>query len=316
MTEKPKKPPTLLMRTAFFVDSLRYYTGLGMPKLERIIRENLYEAYGLPAPSYEIIRDYFRLQRVIAYEPKKKTSRIAPWLLAAEIEFPGAAFAFFHPIFDILYGQLESSIFWKTALEKIPDQWIEIEEKRGNIEKAKEWRTLNASKAVRTHHRKKSLRYETLAFIHLLLMRFGEPYKSQFFSQDEAGFRWYRTYSDSFEREDEIFATQKNFDGLGILYLLLNEAAELGDLRRYDYLRQKISSMLPDLCKFPGCRRIGVFIRWELSQKIDSGIFIRGYSRTLCMGLGLPAYWRRTAMNELLDGEDFLEDDGDELHVF
>jgi len=140
------RQPTLFLRTAYFIDSLCEQTGMNFEGIEERIRNNQYIAYGLDAPAYETVRDYFRLHRSVAFEPRlgrdgntpgQQSERIfqrdrkAPWLLAAEAEFPGSSFSFFHPLFDLLFGRLESSAFWASHFNKIPESWINQEEAEG-----------------------------------------------------------------------------------------------------------------------------------------------------------------------------------------
>lgn len=95
--------PTLYLRSACFIDNLKEITGEGFPKLEKRIRENQYDAFKLPAPATETVRDYFRLYLPVAFEPTRKVTS-NPWLLAVELEVPGSSAAFFHPLFDLLFG--------------------------------------------------------------------------------------------------------------------------------------------------------------------------------------------------------------------
>lgn len=70
MDRKVIRQPTLYLRSAYFIDSLRAASGQGFLKLEKRIRQNQYEAVGLAAPELETIRDYFRLHRSVAFEPR------------------------------------------------------------------------------------------------------------------------------------------------------------------------------------------------------------------------------------------------------
>jgi hypothetical protein len=58
----PTRP--LLIRTAHFLDKLRLETGLGAPTLYARIAENQYRRHNLPPPSFETVRDLFRLRAV------------------------------------------------------------------------------------------------------------------------------------------------------------------------------------------------------------------------------------------------------------
>ena len=76
---------SLYLRTAFFTDSLRATTGLSISKLEKIVKDNQYDAYGLRAPSHDTVKDYFRHKRSPSVDNKDRDTQ--PWLIACEQEF-------------------------------------------------------------------------------------------------------------------------------------------------------------------------------------------------------------------------------------
>ena len=116
----PTRP--LLIRTAHFLDKLRLETGLGAPTLYARIVENQYRRHNLPPPSFEIVRDLFRLRASPGINPHPAND--IPWLFAAALEFPGSTYNFFHPVFDLLFEYLESGWKWDQRVSKIPPEWI------------------------------------------------------------------------------------------------------------------------------------------------------------------------------------------------
>ncbi len=291
MAKKTIKQPSLYLRSGYFIDCLRAQTGQGMTALERRIRESQYEANGLEPPSDELVRDYFRLYRTVAFEPRRK-ERIAPWLLAAEMEFPGSASAFFHPMFDLLFGQIESTVFWETELGKIPEKWIAGAEQRGDSAIAQEWQAMNTLKSGRKHRKRQHLDVAPLSFIHLSLMRLPEHIGTRLFERRGLATTWARCYSSVPSEEIEFLLSLQSFDALCALAFLTKEAAEIGDMRRYSSAKDGAMQLLPKLVEFPGCRRIGKLLHLVLLDELTNQMLPRRYSRTLHMGFGLPTSWR------------------------
>jgi len=196
---KTIKQPSLFLRSGYFIDNLKSSTKLGFEKIEEVIRMNQYNegkrcvgSY-LLAPPYDTVRDYFRLYRSVAFEPNEKAN-FAPWLLAAELEFPGSSSAFFHPIFDLLFGELESSFFWSSHFRSIPEKWIEVARARGDTKIAHEWELMNQSARSRKHRTKPSTALDTLSLVHLSLLRLPSEIKDVLFEGNGSAPGWSRRY--------------------------------------------------------------------------------------------------------------------------
>jgi hypothetical protein len=292
--------PSLYLRSGYFIDRLRAETGLGMVRLERRIRERQYEARGLTPPSVDLVRDYFRLRRAVAFEPRMGKSATAPWLLAAEIEYPGSSLAYFHPMFDWLFGQVESAIFWDAHFRKIPEPWIAEAERRGDVALVQEWRAINRGQSKLRHRRKISAPLDDLALIHLSMMRLPQPTMSRLFERQGLTMGWTRRHDR--EREVQMLLANPGFDALCALVLLADEAAKMGDARRFIQARVGAIALLESLEHYPGCQRIGAQLANYLTRKLMAEEFApRRYSQAPVYGIGLPTSWLVMASESALE---------------
>ncbi|UCV28139.1 hypothetical protein [Ferribacterium limneticum] len=292
--------PSLYLRSGYFIDRLRAETGLGMVRLERRIRERQYEARGLTPPSVDLVRDYFRLHRAVAFEPRLGRSVIAPWLLAAELEFPGSSLAFFHPIFDWLFGQVESAIFWDAHFRKIPEPWIADAARRGDVTLVQEWRAINRGQSKLRHRRKINVPLNDLALIHLSMMRLPEPIMSQLFERQGLTMGWTRRYGG--KRQIQMLLENPGVDSLCALALLTDEAVKIGDGLRFGRAREGAMVLLKGIASYPGCQRIGSALERQLMLKLKAEEFApMRYSQAPCYGIGLPTSWLVMAAERMLE---------------
>ncbi len=305
MTEEPMKnkirQPALYMRSGYFIDSLKASTRLGFDQLDKQIRENQYGARGtepgLPAPSVETVRDYFRLHNAVAFEPNQK-SRAAPWLLAAELEFPGSSAAFFHPVFDLLFGSTESSFFWKSRFSRVPQKWIEQAKARGDSQMAYEWELMNEAVESRKHRSKPDTTIDLLSFVHLSLLRLPAEIRDAFFDGNGSKPNWTRRYAAP-KREVGPLGKMRTMESLAALLALMMEGAEIGDRERLVASRDALLTQMTFLESHPGCRRIKGLLKQELLHKCRD-TDVREYNGFVHFGFGLPASWRAMELQEFL----------------
>lgn len=267
--------------------------------LERRIRENQYEAHGLTAPPFETIRDYFRLVRPVAFEPPQTKAATPPWLFAAELEVRGSAFAFFHPLFDLLFGPVQSSYFWSTKFRMIPTQWIDDVEKRGDRDQAAAWRSENASKANRSHRKKTASEIDNLSFTHLSMLRLPSILRDCLFERKEPAVGWVRRYG-PVESEIEVLLQHKNLDGMAAIIGLAREACEIGDEHRFCLCKAEIVKQLLLINSYQGCKNIGPRLTWVINDHCQN-LIIRSYYRELSFGFALPESWQPHAYRDLFD---------------
>ena len=291
--------PSYFLRTAHLIGWLKEETGQGYIALEKRIRENQYEKFGLVAPATDTVRDYFRLRRSPAIDPQDKET--APWLMAAELEVPGAAYAFFHPIFDLLLGQLESSIKWSERLQRIPTEWIDEAKTRGDSDQAEEWISFNKALSKGRGRKNKYSPIPDLEFIHKTLMRLPEPVFSILFKP--AGFykMFARTYLPVEEEISQLLAIP-GFDSFtGILGLLL-EASEIGDTNRFARLKGVLPNQLDSMVNLPECKYFRDDIKFLIENSLPHEV-ARSYPCQKYYGYGLPATWRSTESIAQLNAE-------------
>lgn len=295
------RKPTLYLRSGYFIDNLKYQTSLSFEQIEARVRQNQYEsadiARNLPPPSYETVRDYFRLYRSVAFEPDQK-AHIAPWLLAAELEFPNSSSAFFHPIFDLLFGELESAAFWSAQFRKIPNDWIVQARNRGDERIASEWEQMNQSAKRRIHRSKPRKNIDTLSFVHLSLLRLPHPIRDALFDGNGSNPNWTRKYS-SPEVELKHLKSMHSMESLAAMLALMMESAEIGDVTRFNLSRKAFVRHMSFIDTDPACSRIKDRLKEQLIYK-SNNLFPREYNGFLHFGFGLPASWRAMKLEELM----------------
>lgn len=279
--------PTLYLRSAYFIDYLKAMSGLGYTEIEARIRINQYERFGFFAPSEEIVRDYFRLHRSVAFEPNQKVKSY-PWLLAAEIEFPGCAIAFFHPMFDLLFGSLESSAFWNAHFNKIPEEWIKEALTRGWTDMAQEWSMMNLAKEKRQHRSKKTTNSHDLKFIHQSMLRISTirdilftPYLNR---------QYTRRYAD-ISNELDAFTALDPIEHITAILLCAKEAALIGHHARFKAAQSAVLKHLPLLLTCKPCLKIQAELSKYILEFLDE-IAVPQYSLQYIHGFSLPASWR------------------------
>lgn len=287
------KQPTLYLRSGYFIDNLKSLTNLGFEQIEKRVRRNQYERPDrnptLTAPDFETVRDYFRLHRSVAFEPNQK-ALVAPWLLAAELEFPGSSAAFFHPIFDLLFGELESAVFWSARFRQIPDKWIADAKARGDAHMAHEWELMNTSTKNRKHRSKPSSNIDGLSFVHLTMLRFPSPIRDMLFDGNGSSPNWTRKYS-SAHFEIEYLQSISSMESLAAMLALMMESAETGDTNKFKLSKQAFVKHISIMDKDPACARIKDRLREQLIHKLDE-LYPREYNGYVHYGFGLPVSWR------------------------
>lgn len=287
--------PTLYLRSAFFIDNLKEITGEGFSRLEKRIRQNQYEAFRFPSPATDTVRDYFRLRLPVAFEPTQKV-KSNPWLLAAELEVPGCSSAFFHPMFDLIFGMIESAAFWDIHFGRIPDKWIEQAEMRGDSVIASEWKAMNESLNKRKHRKRQKTEIDTLSFTHLTMMRLPTPIQDILFERKGLTPGWTRKYA-SAKNEVAKIQSIRNIDSLAALLGLAHEAAEIGDTTRFHQAKNGLIGNLSVLDEKKAYRRISKLLKEHIISECNN-LIPRRYCRMEFFGLGYPPSWRANLLHQ------------------
>ena len=299
---KPALKPSHFFRTAYFIAWLQEKTGKGYAALEKQIRINQYDRNAVKAPAIDTVRDYFRLRRSPAIDPQQEN--IPPWLFAAELEFPGSAYVFFHPLFDLLFGQMESSIKWSENLQKIPKEWILEAANRGDKAQAEEWHAFNVNLLKKRGRKRKQAALVDLNFIHMTLMRLPEPYFSILFDCSEpesfeSGAMFARSYR-PINEEIRLIQNNQSMDSLAALVGMVIEAAEIGNIDRFGKARKAVCEQLRVLNVLTECRSVREGLKPLIEDKCLEEI-VRTYSAPQFYGYGLPATWRGWNATRLLE---------------
>lgn len=291
--------PGLYFRTALFIDGLSSATGLGYTRLHRLINDNQYARYGLKGVRVDTVQRYFRLTRSPAIDPRD--GKTPPWLMAAEMEFPGCSDNFFHPIIDLLLGQEESTIKWRNRLQRIPEQWIAESENQGFSARAEEWRALNAGK-FQAGRKPRWPVMDRLSYIHQTMMRLPNPFFTVLFRRPGLARMHTRTYSPI---REEIAALSKSNDlnQLTALIGLVYEAAEIGDMARYDLSCDAARRSLSILDDVPECKRAAPDLKFYV-EELCLKCLTRRYKHSFNYGFGLAATWRTQLKPPMIQRED------------
>lgn len=282
------KKPTLYLRSAYFIDNLKSVSGLGITKIEERIRINQYVHFRLPAPSPEVVNDYFQLKVSVAFEPTQY-HKGPPWLLAAELEFPGCSYAFFHPMIDLLFGKLESAAFWGAHFSKIPEEWIEQAKNHGWLQMAEEWQQMNEALQKRAHRKKIGDSTDLLSFIHMSLLRLPKI-SDILFSKSSISSRYIRNYADPINEINSILAF-KSLDGIAALFALASEGAVIGDSKQHQQAKNALINFLPEFENRKEYRQIYPTLAKHIKEQLED-MSVRSYSTTNVHGFSLPASWR------------------------
>ena len=280
--------PSHFFRTAYFIGWLKQNTGQGHVALEKRIRLNQYEKFGLKAPAADTVRDYFRLRRSPAIDPQDGMT--PPWLMAVELEIPGSSYAFFHPLFDFLIVQMESSQKWLERLEKIPEGWIHEAIKRGNINMAEEWRSFNEASLKKRGRKPRQPRLHALNFIHMTMMRLPAPIFPVLFAWSDREKLFARTYL-PIDQEIESIKGFPSMDALAALVGLVFEAAEIGNTDRFHRSKKALRDHLCILDEVPEFQYVRAELKW-LVKSFCLAVPVRMYASPQFYGYGLPATWR------------------------
>ncbi|HSH96840.1 MAG: hypothetical protein ACAH07_09635 [Methylophilaceae bacterium] len=292
------KQPNLYFRSAYFIDSLKAKTGLTFTTIEERVRREQYEKHGLQAPATETVRDYFRLKRAVAFESDiRNANKFPSWLMAVEMEFPLTSYAFFHPLFDLLFSRVESSSAWMKHFERIPEQWILEVESQGRAELAAEWRGLNASSSKRLHTKKSSSQIDRLSLVHLLMIR--TIYREVLFEKNGLSSYFKRRYLLA-EEELNSAVSENSLDALFILLALTEEAALIGDAKRFEICHSAFLNSLGNIHEYEGCEAIAAKILPYIHHHLNTQVNLRQYHFTDIEGLGLPVTWKSTLVGERL----------------
>ena len=278
----------LRMRTAYCLDGLRKRTSLGAGRIERRVRENQYEALGLSALSPTTVQEYFLLRRCPAVDGAQGQPC---WLFAAELEFGGVAYSFFHPIFDLLIEPVQSSPRWIVRMERIPRVWIEQAVARGDEVQAQEWEAFNATLEPRRGRPPRQFSLDPLTLVHLSMLRLPKDYSGWLFERSGLATTHARTYG-PVDEEVARLVRQSGVDALAALIGLVQEAAQIGDRRRLSTARKGVEEHLRAHGLDPSLDRVQEPFLYLVESQIRPNIEVRRYSAAEIFGSGFPVTWQ------------------------
>lgn len=278
----------LRMRTAYCLDGLRKRTSLGAGRIERRVRENQYEAFGLSALSPTTVQEYFLLRRCPAVDGAQGQPC---WLFAAELEFGGVAYSFFHPIFDLILEPIQSSPRWMLRMERIPQVWIDQAVARGDGAQAQEWGAFNSTLEPKRGRPPRQSLVDPLTLVHLSMLRLPQDYSGCLFECSGLATSHARTYG-CVDEEVARLVQQSGVDALAALIGLVQEAALIGDRRRLSTARKGVEEHLRAHGLDPSLTRVQEPFLYLVESQIGPNIDVRRYSAAEIIGAGFPVTWQ------------------------
>jgi len=196
--------------------------------------------------------------------------------------------AFFHPIFDLLFGTLESSAFWDMHFNKIPEEWIKEALDQGWSEMAQEWVLMNQAREKRLHRAKKSTNNNHLSFVHQSMLRITKV-RELLFSQQTNG-QYIRLYADISD-ELNTFAALHPIERITAILLCAKEAELIGNHSRFQLTKSDLNKHLQLIESYMPSQRIKSELTKHILEFME-GMIVPKYSIKFVHGFSLPASWR------------------------
>lgn len=300
-----------LARSKYFLSELKRETGLGLVRIERQVRTNIFDKHfpQKKPPSIETVRSYFLSRRAVPYDSIDK--KTPSWLLAVEMQFPGSTRNFFHPFWNITLGPLPSKEKIVDKMRLFPVEWIEEFRQEGDLKNALDAEENNV-KLLSTRNRRKSWEpADHLAWIHSCILHLTSDVKEALMRKDGLSFGWKRRY---LEIEAEISALRgiENLESLTAAFALMLEGAQIGDDHRLILAKEFLVSELLLVEKKEQFKCVRNEIRRLVMWHIER-IYVRSYAPIETELEAYPESWRPLVYNYIMNkGNNRKFNEGDE----
>jgi hypothetical protein len=210
--------------------------------------------------------------------------------MAANLTYPGTAYAFFHPLSDLLFGRIESTVKRVLLAERIPKEWIEDAYRRGRKDEANSYIAYNSELDAK-RGRPKALNPNRLSFLHMTMLKLREPCRTAIFHQPFYGGSFARRYRPIPEIDQDL-ASAPPADRTAAMLGLFFEACELGDATARLQARRAARRHLHALLKDRGLARIRQLLREVMfSSEGLQWPEVRDYTIPAAYRAGLPVSW-------------------------
>lgn len=248
---------------------------MSVSKIDDAIRYDVYGALGLlqVAPKSETVKAYFFGKRGIPVDPPGQNT--PSWLLAAEMRFEGASRYFFHPLFNLLIGPVQSSGKAQMKTMMYPKSWILDAERRGDRKFVDDSTAANAAIINRERIRRKSgHQVDSLKWIHICMFGLEPDARDVLMIRPGLAGTWRRSY---YPIEKELAELEKlgDLEGLTGALALFLEAAEIGDFRRQQSAKQSVIKLMPVLVTTPALRKVGKLLQLQVENQLENRDFRR-----------------------------------------
>jgi hypothetical protein len=273
---------------------------MGHHELWELVDRKQYKSFDLKGPVLETVRDYFRVRQSPAVDFGHAAT--PPWLMAAELQFPDSSYNFFHPLFDLLFGQIESSTNWIDKLQRIPIEWIEEQRRCGRQDIADDWETINEGILARRGRKRHNRSLDRLRFVHLTMLRLPLPITDVLFGRAGPVRTYFRHYR-SISEEIAVLEALQSFDSLTALIALVFEAESIRDMGRLRLAKQALKRAMWIVGDIRECQRFN-YLLIQIIKRECLSIPNPKYSMLLYHGYGLPMSWRGGAGAALLERSD------------
>lgn len=286
--------PYHIERSLLLIDTLRGETGLGPKAIGEAVRRQVYAPLKKlsEAPSSETVAAYFSGKRPIPFDPPGTST--PSWLMAVEHCFPGFWRYFFHPIFNLLGGRVQSSEKTRARGQRIPDSWIDQTARLGANDRAAEFRAINADLDSRARVRSPQVWFdESLKWVHANMYALVPDAREILLTRTGLARGWRRRFN-PVEQEVADLEGFPALEALSAAFALHIEANLIRDTCRSEATRSFVVAQLPRIGSDPTLRRVREAIDISVRHELIDSSFARYFPEWIAVHV-LPDSWRGLA---------------------
>lgn len=223
--------------------------------------------------------------------------------MAAEYCFPGSSRYFFHPIFNLLAGRIESSEKTRARSRRIPDAWVEQALRLGQADEAAEYAASNARFDSRARVRvPKTARDDSLDWIHANMYALVPEARNTLLKRTGLARGWRRA-SHTLDHEITALGSLPALEALAGAFALHLEANAIRDAERSEVSRRFVIEQLARVNNEAILRRVAKLIEMSVMDRLNYSSFARYDPEWIAIHT-LPDSWRGLA-SDLIRQERF-----------
>jgi hypothetical protein len=286
--------PYHIERSILFANALKADTGLSSGSIGERIRRTAYAPISKlsEAPSPHTVSAYLSGKRPIPFDPPGSST--PSWLMAAEYCFPGSSRYFFHPIFNLLAGRIESSEKTRARNRRIPDAWAEQASRLGQADEAAEYAASNAKFDSRARVRvPRTAQDESLDWIHANMYALVPEARNTLLKRSGLALGWRRAFH-TLDHEIATLGSLPALEALAAALALHLEANVIRDAERSEASRRFVIEQLARLKSEAILRRVAKLIAMSVTDRLSYSSFARYDPEWIAIHT-LPDSWRGLA---------------------